>query len=42
MIAFVTDTGDMATNVLYVADVAGNAPLALADKVLGRSRPDWK
>jgi len=42
MIAFVTDTWDMATNMLYVADIAGNAPLALAGNVLGRSRPDWK
>lgn len=41
-IAFVTDTGDLAANMLYVADVEGNTPLILSDNVLGRSRPDWK
>jgi Tol biopolymer transport system component len=41
-IAFVTDTGDLAANTLYVADVEGNPPLALAHNVWGRSRPDWR
>jgi TolB protein len=41
-IAFVTDTAESNDNTLWVADVEGNSPVALAKNVVGRSRPSWR
>lgn len=41
-IAFVTETSEVAEGALWVADVSGNSPAAIAKNVLGRTRPSWR
>ncbi len=41
-LAFVTDTGELKDNTLWVVDISGNSPVAVAKDVLGRSKPSWR